>query len=37
MVPKVWPYNHNIIGEGLSFSKKENIYLFDFNSIANLI
>jgi hypothetical protein len=36
-VPKIWPWDHNIIGEGLSLSKRENIYLLDFTSIANIL
>jgi hypothetical protein len=37
IIPKVWPCDHNTITEGLSFSNGENIYLLDFNFIANIL
>jgi hypothetical protein len=37
IIPKVWPWDHNTIGEGLSFLKGGNTYLLDFNSIANIL
>jgi len=37
IILKVWPWDHNIIGEGLSFFKGGSIYLLDFNSIGNIL